>query len=198
MALWLLRGGVHGEDVQRFLDENRVWVNWLNCVDQDLGLVDSKPDMRKLLKNALPEKTKMGVANVLGMFWCFVKKMKPGDWVIVPHKGKPAMNIAEITSDYIFDPKANDPPRHYRNVKWIETDIPRSNFDQDLLYSLGGFRSIYEIKRNDAERRVRGMTKAGWKSSVVPAITDETGEDESIDELPDLERLARDQLAKLI
>ena len=44
-------------------------------------------------------------------------------------------------------------------------DIPRSNFDQDLLYSLGAFLTICEVKRNDAEKRIRAM--AGKESTDV-------------------------------
>lgn len=46
---------------------------------------------------------------------------------------------------------------HCINVRWIQQDIPRSNFDQDILYSLGAFITVCRIKRNDAEKRIHKL-----------------------------------------
>lgn len=125
--------------------------------------------------------------------------MEKGDWVVVPYKSKPAINIAEITSDYTYDAKAENPYFHSRTVKWIEQDVPRSNFDQDLLYSIGAFMTICQIKRNDAEKRIRKMTANNWHSSPPAAITTNgTDVGSGIVETFDLEQLARDQIGKLI
>ncbi len=95
------------------------------------------------------------------------------------------------------------PHDHYRAVKWLQTDIPRTNFDQDILNSLGAFTTICRIKRNDAEARVRSMQSNHWKSAGIKpqAISD----DDDDDEVPagqsaklDLAQIARDQIARLI
>jgi restriction system protein len=110
--------------------------------------------------------------------------------------------MAEITGQYVFDAVADEPYHHWREVKWIEEDIPRSNFDQDLLYSFGAFMTICRIQRNDAEARVRAMAKAGWKIVGVrpPLITvDDEEEEADAEKAPaDLEQISRDQIAKLI
>ena len=72
-------------------------------------------------------------------------------------------------------------PRHTRPVQWLQTDIPRTTFEQDLLYSFGAFMTVCKISRNDAEsRRVAavlegkadpgpsvptGGTKSGWEGT---------------------------------
>ena len=90
--------------------------------------------------------------------------MKPGDWIALPSKLKrAAIHFAEITSGYHYDPKAGDPFYHFLEVKWIATDIPRSVFGQDLLYSMGAFLTICRIERNRAEARIRAIGEAGWK-----------------------------------
>ena len=63
------------------------------------------------------------------------------------------------------NPNGEDPYYHYRTVKWIETDIPRSSFAPDLLMEFGAQRTIYEVRHHDAENRVRAMVMAGWKSA---------------------------------
>ncbi len=85
-------------------------------------------------------------------------------------------------------------------MKWIEKDVPRSVFAQDLLYSFGAIMTICEIKRNDAEKRVRLLAKEGWKRPAAsePHAPDVTDDDEEPGEIADLEEFARDEIAKHI
>ena len=134
--------------------------------------------------------------------WSFSHRMEKGDWVCVPSKRK-TIHIGEITGDYVFDPSAEDPYFHYRTVKWLELDIPRTNFDQDILYSLGAFSTICKIQRNDAESRVRAMQANNWKSAGIKqtkTYTENSDEDDpaASGEEFDLEQIARDQIARTI
>jgi restriction system protein len=91
--------------------------------------------------------------------------------------------------------------RHSREVKWLNLEVPRSVVDQDLLYSFGALMTICEIRRNDAENRIRKMAATGWKgSSPLPRAVPHTMEnqDSRADGDLDLEELARDQIAKVI
>src|SRR5262249_11185387 len=87
---------------------------------------------------------------------------------------------------------------HYRAVKWIAKDLPRSNFDQDLLYSFGAFMTICRVQRNDAEKRVRAMADAGWKAQPRSLESPSATDDEEQPGPIDLEQLARDQVAQLL
>lgn len=196
MALWLLRGGRHGEDVPRFISENKIFTGWTENCPSDLSKAQTKEEMTEIARTTFGEKSKMSLALAVGILWSFVKKMKPGDWVVIPHKSKAAVAIAEIKSDYIYDPASNATPRHYRRVEWIETDVPRSAFDQDLLYSFGGLQTIYQIKKNDAELRIRTMAKKGWKPFDSTPLTEKPEDSGEISF--DLEQLARDNIAKLV
>ena len=139
------------------------------------------------------------IRNWGSQIWPFAKEMKIGDWVVLPSKKKAAIHIGEITGDYVSTPKSEDPYYHYRSVKWFATDIPRSNFEQDILYSLGAFLTICRISRNDAEKRIKEMAKNDWKLSHANAGKIE-GSSENYQEQAsfDLEQLARDQIAKFI
>jgi len=204
MALWMIRIGKHGEHEQQFLQSNRVFLNWGQLVE-DLSKRINRALMRDAVQATFPQHTEGKLSNHVGQIWAFVKEMKAGDWVMIPSKAKAAIHVAEITGDYRYDPSGAIPYRHSRTVKWIATDIPRSNFDQDLLNSLGAIMTICAISRNDAEKRIREMAKSSWKSAsglkvVVPkpglpglAATEEPTEVEI-----DLEAVARDAIAKLI
>jgi restriction system protein len=80
---------------------------------------------------------------------------------------QPGIQIGEITSDYHFDAKAEDPYYHWRSVKWIGEAIPRTHFGQDLLYSFGAFMTICRIQRNNAEARIAAMRSNNWKPESI-------------------------------
>jgi restriction system protein len=129
--------------------------------------------------------------------------MKPGDWVAVPTKRK-TIHIGEIKTEYHYNASGEDPYFHYRGVEWLETDIPRTNFDQDILDSLGAIMTICRIKRNDAEQRVRAMKGNDWQTTrpqiKIPdkiANLDEVDPDDT-DFLRDLEEMAQDHIARMI
>lgn len=200
MALWLNRAGRHGEFEKKFLDDNRIYLTW-DGLDHDLSKVGKKPDLADLLRKVYPSASKGRIRQNLGQIWQFAQEMKPGDWVVLPSKMKSAIHVAEITGPYKFDGKAEDPFFHHRTVKWLETDIPRTNFDKDLLLSFGAFSTICQVKRHDAEKRVRAMATAGWKSagpgkkgSTTIIEPDDNGDETNVD----LELLARDKIAELI
>jgi restriction system protein len=90
---------------------------------------------------------------------------------------------------------------HYRTVKWLETDFPRTNLDQGILNSLGALTTIWQTTRNDAETRVRAMQTNGWKSVGIkakPVAEDQGTTDEETGGEFDLEQIVRDQIARLI
>jgi restriction system protein len=196
MALWLFRAGRNGEYEKRFLEESRVYLTW-NNLDYDLSALKTKKDLYELLVQVYPESKMPTVRNWTGQIWPFAHEMKEGDYIVLPSKLKPAaIHIGEITGPYVYVPQAQKPFYHYRTVKWIAMDIPRSNFDQELLYSFGALQTICKLERNGAENRVREMAKKGWKSQEI--VNPEPDVEEEQPESRDFERLARDEIAKLI
>lgn len=199
MALWLNRSGRHCEYESKFLEENRIYLTW-NGLDRDLGKLNDREELMAILEEIYPKFKHGHHVQNSGQIWAFVERMSVGDWVCVPSKRK-TIHVGEITGDYTFVPDAKDPYYHYRTVKWLETDVPRTNFDQDILNSLGAFTTICQIKRHDAEARVRAMKTNGWKSvgiKVKPANEDDGTTDEETGGDFDLEQIARDQIARLI
>lgn len=204
MALWLIRAGRNGEYEQKFLDESRVYLCW-SSLSADLSKVEDRAGLREILEQTYPNTKPGAITQNSGQIWAFAKKMQPGDWIAVPSKFGPSIHIGEITGEYTHHPEGPDPYYHSRTVRWIEQDIPRTNFDQDILYSLGAFLTICQIKRNDAERRVREMAKAGWMAGATTAAriattgpeADEDDADDTGLEI-DLEQQARDQITRHI
>jgi len=207
MALWLNRSGGHCEHEAKFLEDGRIYLTW-HGLSRDLGGIKTRDDLHSLLEEVYPNASAAKRRQNAGQMWAFVRKMAKGDWVAVPSKRK-TIHIGEITGDYAFDAKAKDPYFHSRTVKWLQTDIPRTNFDQDILYSLGAFTTVCEIKRNEAAARVRAMKTHDWKSTGAQPRATEVGKsgapsaevdptDETLAQTLDIEQIGRDHIARLI
>lgn len=201
MALWLVRAGKHGGYEEKFLNDKKIYLCWNNLC-HDLSNISSQAKLRSLMQQVYPDNTVKKNINQGSQIWAFSHRMKVGDWVALPSKFTAAIHFGKITGEYTYNSKAKDPFYHYRKIDWFATDIPRSNFDQDILYSLGAFMTICQIKRNNAEQRIKKMAEKKWKSSLVlthiaeKEATDEGGD--TTDSFSDLEELALDQIAKTI
>ncbi len=77
--------------------------------------------------------------------------------------------------------------KHTIPVKWQKTDIPRTRFDQDLLYSFGAYMTFHGSHAMNAEERVKLI--ATGKTPVVEKGEEEAGlrdiEGESISQITD-------------
>ncbi|HEU5048410.1 MAG TPA: restriction endonuclease [Rickettsiales bacterium] len=191
MALWLARAGKHGEFEQKFLEENRIYLTWEE-LEASLANAKSYEDVREIVSRTYTESPKGQITNWTGQISAFSVYMQIGDLFVMPLKHQPAIAIGVIESGYQYDAKASMPYRHYRKVKWLNKGIPRNKFDQDLLYSFGAFLTFCEIKRNNAESRVKAILGKGKEAAKIDAIPDENQAQINIEEL------AQDQLANFI
>lgn len=198
MALWLIRTGKHGEHESKFFGDGRIYLTWGGIGGQDLSKIPDKQGLGVLVQNTYPTHTKGHIGTSRGQIWAFVNKLKPGDLVISPRKEKSALAVGEITGPYEYDQKAQSPNNHSRAVKWFSTNISRSAFEQDLLYSFGSLLTICQIKRNNAEARVKAMSANNWKPKAVSVTPDTTDDAEDSGESVDLEQLGQDAIASLI
>ncbi len=203
MALWLVRAGKYGEHEQHFLDNNRVYLTWSGLHNTDLTKASSYEDIKAVVRDAeSPDATPGKIANNAGQVWAFVLGMNVGDWLVLPLKVKSAIAVGEIKSKFTYDANAEVPFQSWRDVHWLAKDVPRSAFDQDLLYSFGAFLTFCQIKRNDAERRVRQMAQNNWRSTLKALTPGKeaivAADTEATEDAIDLERLGRDSIARLI
>lgn len=197
MSLWLIRAGKHGEYENDFLSQNKVFLAW-DKLTTNLEKLKTRNDLAALMAANYPESNPKRILNHVSQLWPFIKEMAVGDWFVLPSKSKPVIHVGEIRGAYTFEQKSKPPLFHSRDVKWIAKDVPRTMFDQDLLYSFGAFMTICKIQRNDAEQRVHDIfekrirgVKGGITLIEFPELpSEDTGED--------LERLAKDQIAKYL
>lgn len=187
MTLWMVRAGRHGEREQEALEKGFVAIGWDEL--PDLSKSNSKEELAILYRRLYPNAKKMTVANEVGQLWRFVDSIKTGDLVVLPLKHRSAIAVGKVESEYEYHKDAGDGLHHIRRVRWIKTEIPRSEFDQDLLYSFGAFMTVCQIERNNAEERVNAILKG----RQIPKDQQEAQTPEL-----DIEQAAKDQLLKYI
>jgi restriction system protein len=193
----MVRPGPHGEHEKRFFTEGRIYLTW-DELPNDLHALKDNRGIREALRASGSTAPPGRIAAWTGQIARFLLKMKPGDAVAVPLRTKAAIALGEITGPYLYDAKAEMPYRHFREVRWLNLDTPRSRFmaEQDLRYALNVPTTISQVGAQDGEARARRLAGGG----PPPPREPQNGATVVEDETPslDLERLGRDQIANFI
>ena len=197
--LYLARAGRNGEDGDLALENNLAIIDFRSIPAFD-GLKDYDA-VAKHVSAAIPDEKPRRRGNFAGQLWSFAVTMQEGDLVVLPRKLTSQIAIGRVTGPYRFT-EVNSEQRHTRPVCWLQTDIPRTTFEQDLLYSFGAFMTVCNISRNDAARRVAAVLEGkgdpgpsvptGPKTKVPPTTEDQA------EAVPDLVQMAHDQIVARI
>lgn len=200
MALWMVRAGKYGERENLALEEGLVIIGWEEL--GDLSKVGSRDELKDLFDQTYPNIGTSQRDNWVAQVWAFKARIEKGDLVALPSKTQPTIAIGRVEGDYECRAISTGESVHCRPVRWIAPDVPRSQIGQDLLYSLGAFMTVCQIRRNDAEARFNAILKKGVDPGYkgTPEETDATGSgsDQSNVYESDLESIALDQIRKHI
>ncbi len=198
--VYLARAGDSGQDEEFVLDNSIAVIGFTDI--PDLKTAKSYEDVSKIISAVRPDAKPRAIGNASGQLWAFALAMKEGDIVVLPRKLTSQVALGKVVGPYKYT-KVGNVYRHTRAVKWIRTDIPRTDFAQDLLYSFGAFMTVCRISRNDAEQRISavlagnpdpGLTTAPDKPGKPPAPPTEL----EIISNTDLAQLAHDQIVSRI
>lgn len=195
---WLTRAGRHGEWEALTLRQSLVRIGWEEL--DDLSKVTSREQLVEVLRTTYQDAGSGRIANWAGQLWAFLDRIRPGDLVVLPFKHTPAIAIAEVTGPYAYRADLPSDARHVRPVKWLRTDIPRTAVGQDLLYSLGAFMTVCELRRNEAAQRLAALAKTGRDPGQAVTKGVDVGDlaDAEASAQIDLERLAQDGISAFI
>lgn len=197
MSIWLFRAGKIGEYEEKFLSDNRIYLTWQ---DLKINLNDYKDRTAHLqkLQELYPSEKLNTLKNWESQIYPIAHRMQIGDWIVLPSKRTSTIHIGKVTGEYTYDSNNGNPYYHYRNVDWFAKDIPRNNFEQDLLYSFGAFMTVCKITRNDAENRIKAMANNNWKALGMSTSVFSDADDTQTDSSTDLEMAIYDTIAKYI
>jgi len=196
MPVWLVRAGNRGQRQDWALDKGQSVIGWNEM--GDLSQFETRDALLAGLREAYPEAQLKTLYNYRGQLWAFAERIMIGDLVVLPLQGQDAIAIGKVTGEYKYQPENPLDAKHTRAVEWIQQDIPRSRFDQDLLYSLGAFMTVCQIRRNNAEKRIKAIVEG--RTPLPPTPADETSEatDETVEPLVDVSEYAATQIRSWI
>lgn len=196
MTFWVVRAGRHGANEVYVIEQSAVVIGW-EAVG-DLSVISNRDALQSHVEKSYPNES-LGTQRIwTGELWAFKERIQIGDWVAVPLTSRSAIAIGRVTGPYRYVSNAPFGAKHQRSVEWIRTDLPRSDVDQDLLYTLGATLAVFRARRNNAEERLKALAKGQPLRAAehVSNDTDSTEPDE--DGAVDLEQFAADQVVKFI
>ncbi len=195
MAVWVVRAGGHGEMEDLALEQGLVVIGWREL--PDLATIKSREELTEVCREAYPDAKPASLASSVGQCWAFRERIQIGELVVLPLKRRAAVAIGRVTGPYGYRHDLPPDANHTRPVDWIRKDVPRSAFDsdQDILLSLGGQSTVFQIQRERAEERILAIV-AGKRAPDVPgqAGAPKTSLPREPQLLLDLEEHARDQI----
>ncbi len=119
-------GGI--DRIDEALQSNQLITGWAEAkglLNDNLTWDEFREVVRSTYYTADDNLRRAGAAA--GNLWRFIREMKPGDLVVVPHGNK--FYVAEVTGDAIYDSsKVGEDSAYRRPVKWLnkKNPIPRS------------------------------------------------------------------------
>ena len=182
MAVWVIRGGRGGEHEAAFIDGNVVAIGF--GLARNLEDFATRKELGALLK-----------PSATGQLWRFCHDIERDDMVVLPRKITREVALGRIRGDYAFQPNCvGRAVPHTRAVEWLATDIPRADFDRDLLNSFGALGTVSQPRAPDAERRIERIAKRYLGQPVdEPAGDEEAPEVDPNDEV-DLDQAIKDRI----
>ena len=197
-AVWLVRAGARGEDESVALEQNLAILGFHEVAD--LTYASEREAVLERVRQANPEAKDATIRNVATQLSAFSLRMHEGDVVVLPLKTRPGqIALGRVDGPYRFQ-DIEGVKRHTRSIQWIRQDVPRQEFEQDLLYSLGALQTVCRIERNGAEQRIAAML-AGSRDPGDGGSPDRTGGTERKEEsdpgeeaTPNVVEFARQQI----
>ena len=188
MALWMVRGDKFGQYQETALEKGFAY--HASSVP-DLGSATTREAVFEHLRNLHPEGKENQLLNWSSQLFALAHRIKKDDLVVMPLRGKEQIALGRAKGTYLYRKDLGE-VHHTIPVEWLREGVPRSTFGQDLLYSFGAFMTVCEVKRHNAEERVRKVIDG----KADPGPETEVGPDPEpvVNGFIDVEQIARDQI----
>jgi len=191
--VWLTRAGKYGSDEATALDRGLAIIGFKEIPDLSASLTSE--NVLELVRNASPGAPEQRIRNHASQVGAFALSMKEGDIVVLPLKtASKTVALGRVSGPYNYR-EIDGEMRHTRLVNWIRSDIPRTEFHQDLLYSMGAFMTVCRIQRNDAERRIAAILSGQHDPGLAEELTTSSMVETTDENAPvDIAGIAHDQI----
>ena len=182
MAVYVVRAGNMGAGEESALTDGLYAMNL--GISQNIADFTDRYELRDYIQDTQSESIH-SAAQSASQTWRFAYDIGPDDLVVLPRKQTKVVAIGRMVGEYEYRPEDQLIGPHTRKVEWQAIDIPRTNFDSDLLFSFNGNLTIFRVNRENAEERIMRVVDAYLSDSPVPEPPPIS--DMEDDEAPDLD-----------
>jgi hypothetical protein len=153
---WIVRAGRNDEYEEQALTHGLIALGWRRV--GDLTGHDSLSAINQLVDSAYPEYSQRSRQEYGAQLFAFRSRVRVGDYVVLLRTTAPDVAVGTVTGEYVHRPDLV--ARHVRRVRWIRTDVRRTEIGADLL-AAPALTSIYKMNRADVQSRLDAFVDAG-------------------------------------
>lgn len=146
--MWVCRAGYQAMYLDLFMQEKRIYLAWRGF-NQDLNAFHTIQEAKDLVRNEIKSNNRISVSNRTGQLIAFREWMRINDYVVIPHPRSKAYTLTKIVGDYSYQKESSNDLHHYRQIDILKVGVPRDAFTQELVYSLGAYRTIFKAKHEE-------------------------------------------------
>lgn len=143
--MWVVRAGKHSIYYDKFIFESKIFLPW-NGYFTDFSTITQFGEFKAAILNEKGDTYRTSVPNLAEQLYSFVVRMGIDDYILIPSNGSRTYCLAQISTNYMFNEYDKDSLYHSRGISILLKNIPKDIFTQDILYSLGAYRTIFKAK----------------------------------------------------
>jgi hypothetical protein len=166
-SVWLVRAGSDGAQEPVALQEGMAVIGWDEL--GDMRDIETRDELENLFIDCYGDANVNSVRNQVGQLWAFVRRIQPGDLVVLPRKASRTIAIGRVTGDYKYRPELPPHAHQARPVEWLVRDLPRDEALRPLRRHRGNCGSTSARPDSRTTRAHLGTTppKRSTTSSTV-------------------------------
>ncbi len=146
-AMWMVRAGRGGENVDEFLQKSVVALGWSKV--GKLSPAPSKADLVARLAQAYPDEKEGTHGNWAGTLLRFAYELATGDNVLTYDPERRRYLMGTLTSGYEWQPQLVEDKPNVRHVKWTH-QVARDVLSTGARNSLGAIQTLFKLSEDVA------------------------------------------------
>ena len=163
--IWVVRTGQQATFYEKTISSRRIYLPW-DGYKVNLDDAASLVEFKDVVIKEKGEKNTTTISSWAGQLMAFVRIMNIKDYILLPLRASKYFTLARIEGNYCFNPNDADCLYHSRSIAVLLKEIPRDIFSQEILYSLGAYRTVFRIhQEGEVMKRIKQ-----WKHSIETEI----------------------------
>lgn len=157
--MWFCRAGKQSEYYDYYMSCQKIF---FPSTEYNVNLKNLEwIEYRDVVSQEIHTYNRTTISNLACQLKYFVEDMKKDDYVLIPQgskNGEHLYTLAVITGGYNYNKDAK--LHHSHSIRVVLTDISKNVFPQEIQYSLGTYRTIFHLKK---EEKIKSILNKNFK-----------------------------------